>query len=995
MVRRPFLALALAAAAATTACGPDAPSANPPPATDGPGTPERQHVAQDTSVLSAERTAELQALVDALHAAADADDWDAVERAKQALLAEGPDAVAHLLEMMVGAEDWDWRVSDVLLAFRDVAVPPLCALLQAGGERGPGLALAILGQLGDVWPRGPHSDDVVRALAACVRGYDPEMPDADLRRAHGERAQSAAGLIGTYAGPAGRVAAAGVARLWLRALAGGERDCNPYTVLDALESLGSSAGPAAPILLDSLRDVDPVLYESVFDVLAAIGSAEPSTLPRLRELLGSGDPALRIGAIRALRSWSDVASPADDDLLAILGGDTADEDERDAAAIALAPRHALDERVWRVLLESGHDDAQDLATLLASDEDVASAWIAAAPTLDEWGAGLLEVVISEARPDLYMDLAESLLECPWPDLRAGLVWPMVCNQEQNVDADRLAELAVVLLADPEPSVRIEAASFLHSRDSAHPRALAVARSLRAHANEDIREAAHVILDDGPRVDVSREAYVAALATGGDEQREAAVRALAKDDEPIGDLPAAARSWLTERLLDGRRYGGVLVRTPGGVDVYIRRMREILARSFDASEDAAAVLDALRGGGGHALELRSALTSLTFDDDRFHDGDDFREEAAGILAEYETDAMTYALSVDPAPSRARVERLLALESSTRDALVLFAGRGPRHFQTLTELGVHLDRPKVEEIWDDGILGVLPDAPVPGLLDSIRRAARATGEHAETRRRGAALLALRMPERAAVELLAGLARDPDGPTCVAAFGSLRRIERLWRGSVPPDVVSRGLGAWETRGLALTLAGEFSEGGYSFLPALRDVIGSTWDPYRVRAAAIVWRITGSVAESAGVVRSVLAAHERVNLPDEYERDFDGECETDYIPWDKAAAVLAAAEPEAGDVALVCGVIPPGDPTLLLPLLERHAADAAAAVPTLRTLLAGFRYSVGARHSDGEAAARLLASIGPAARAALPDLRRWIAQTGDVTRIGREAVRRIESGD
>jgi hypothetical protein len=50
-----------------------------------------------------------------------------------------------------------------------------------------------------------------------------------------------------------------------------------------------------------------------------------------------------------------------------------------------------------------------------------------------------------------------------------------------------------------------------------------------------------------------------------------------------------------------------------------------------------------------------------------------------------------------------------------------------------------------------------------------------------------------------------------------------------------------------------------------------------------------------------------------------------------------------------------------------------------------------VGAEY--GECAARVLGAIGTAARPALPDLRKWMAEFRDPNGVGAEAVRKIEA--
>ncbi len=1000
MLTRSALKVALVIAVVAAGCGPGEPQAAAPAAAPARQARIRLRITPDSGRvgLSAARRTELQRLVDALWAAGDAYDDDAWAKAKTALVAEGePGAtrfIASLSAMKSAQRDawWTRGLSGVFEEFHDAAVKPLCAQLKTDRQGRDDWVIPMLGVLGNAWGRGPECDDVVRALRVCLRAYDPMASDSARKDALRERAWEAAELIGRYAGPTGGLAAADVARLWTRSLR--SADYAPLSAMVALESLGAAAGPAAPILLSALRDAGDDERQRIFGVLRSIGSAAPATLPRLRALLRGDDRQLRMGAIQVLGSWSDAASAADEDLMRIASNIGEDHDVRAAAAVTLAPRYATDERVWRPLLEAGgHAPVETtMIGVLARNEEIALVWIEAAPSLADWAEERLGFLIAESQSVLTARIVEAILRSPSPILRLELLW------NENLTNAALSRL----LEDPDARVRIDAAELCLGRESMRERAVTVATSLLQHPDAELRSAARRILHVHPLSERDREQDVAALATGNDTARVAAVRALSSDDLPIESAETLPLAWLADRILNNARYSHVLVRCRGGRDAYWRRMREILARGPGAGKDYDDLLDAVRGGGLHALQLRSSLSELTFGDDVLAERD-FRETVAEILGEFETDATAYALAVAPHPSRRSVERLLALESRTCDALVLFAGRGTGQFLMTFEFDVLGPTSVPVETWDDGILGVLPEDPIPGLLDAVRRAAQATGAHAELRRRGAALLALRLPRQPAIEVLAALAHDEHEAVSVAALHSLRRMEQLAPGSVPVEIVIRGLTSPPRHALALDLAREIGARGAPIVPALREIFTSKWAPNRVAAAALVLRITGDAEEPAAVVRSVLAAHERTRPSPARDDFFDGDLsETEQIPWADVAVVLTAAEPEAGDVALITGVIPTGDPTALLPLLARHGASAASAIPTLRRLLvvtshlAGDRWAgnvnYGERYPTADAAARALAAIGPPARVALPDLRAWIAATGDVTGVARAAVRRIK---
>lgn len=94
------------------------------------------------------------------------------------------------------------------------------------------------------------------------------------------------------------------------------------------------AGPAADVaLLPLLHDPDPVVVETAAWAAGEREPAEPGTLPRLVELVGSADDALvREAAVAALGSLGDPAG-----LPAILAATTDKATVRRRAVLALAP----------------------------------------------------------------------------------------------------------------------------------------------------------------------------------------------------------------------------------------------------------------------------------------------------------------------------------------------------------------------------------------------------------------------------------------------------------------------------------------------------------------------------------------------------------------------------------------------------------------------------------------------------------------------------------
>jgi hypothetical protein len=80
----------------------------------------------------------------------------------------------------------------------------------------------------------------------------------------------------------------------------------------------------------------------------------------------------------------------------------------------------------------------------------------------------------------------------------------------------------------------------------------------------------------------------------------------------------------------------------------------------------------------------------------------------------------------------------------------------------------------------------------------------------------------------------------------------------------------------------------------------------------------------------------------------------------------------------------------TTVVPALVRCGPEAAPAVPAMRVVLAHWHTGDG---RPGAAAARLLAAVGPAAREALPDLRRNVVRFADPEGLVAAAIREIEA--
>jgi hypothetical protein len=244
---------------------------------------------------------------------------------------------------------------------------------------------------------------------------------------------------------------------------------------------------------------------------------------------------------------------------------------------------------------------------------------------------------------------------------------------------------------------------------------------------------------------------------------------------------------------------------------------------------------------------------------------------------------------------------------------------------------------------------------------------------------------LPDVEAVAAATHLVEGPDDDTAKNAARSLVVIARRTPAAVPIDLVRELLehvDLWRD-GIRLALA--LGDRCRPLVPSVRPHLSAESDAWRVAAAALLLRLTKDAEPSTGTVRDVLERNARP-LPPEYAGD-DGNGPTweresfDLIPWDLVAEVLQAAGPDPDDVRRICDVIPRADHDVLFPVLERYGSDAASAVPTLREFI-------------GVSAIRVLGAIGPAARAAIPDIRRYIALHGDPGGVGRAAIARIEAG-
>ena len=544
-----------------------------------------------------------------------------------------------------------------------------------------------------------------------------------------------------------------------------------------------------------------------------------------------------------------------------------------------------------------------------------------------------------------------------------------------LDDDERAPLpaeAILLLDDPDMSVRSRAAAILAARGGAPPARIRDAvLPLVGAAEPDVR--ADAIRALGPIATTHRVALDAVLAAfdadPDDDVRLAAAYALALGDGVIaGEHPGLG--WLQSELTaaiadvfaahrDVRRLSHALLRLPQGAAALSAAVTKAVQQTWHANW--AGVADAVVEAGPRVAALRPLLVRL-------------RESAADqidrALAAIDADPVAIASS-EWRTDQATVTRLLAMGETGERAVVLLFGR-------IYAAG---DPPRE---WFEGV----------PIRDHIVAAARADSADplAPTLRRGAARLACLLAPEEALEVLTSLVAGMDAGVRWAARDELARLEGRSPGLVPVPLVRRLVEEAQQRDEfgeieeAVLLAGAIGPRAADLVPTLQRLRDTAGADVASCAAVSLWRITRRADEALPVLRRILATAGRDELMS--------------MRWDEIAGALAEMPLERLDLDVFLGVLRrdpvPYAESRLVPLLGRFGDAAASAVPILRRIL-GRRDGDGGFDVDrdpGEDAARVLAAIGPAARDALPDLRAWIADVGDPRGVAREAIRKIESG-
>jgi HEAT repeat protein len=522
--------------------------------------------------------------------------------------------------------------------------------------------------------------------------------------------------------------------------------------------------------------------------------------------------------------------------------------------------------------------------------------------------------------------------------------------------------AVALLDDPDDGVRATAADLVASKGGApDARVRTVAMALRAAPEPSTRWSAVAALGALAARDPSvLAAVVEALSDESESVRTTAVIALARDDTPIPGPHPEAIARIADGLLDrgeAKVAGRALLRFEGGEELLVATVRDALRHPQEgpANDSPWQIVGAVAAAGPRAAPLRGALEAWRTDDPNAY--------ADAALAEISRDPVELALHGDATT----VARLLAMGPAGRRAVPLLVGRAD----------------------ENDLPAMLREVESAALADEIVAAAGTSDDaaHAGVVRMGAARMASGLPAPQAVDVLRSLAADPDADVRTAVVESLVEVERRAPGSVPPLLVA-GLFHDEdeqVRHLAVNFVGCRGARARDAVPALREVLRSdhAWD--RCLAALALWRVTGDPEEALRLIRPLLERPDQATV---------------FTPWSEIGGALAAMPLGPADRDLLLRALPRAiEVHVRLAILEAIVPlgpAAAPAVPAFRAMLSDAFGAVG--ESDdaialGETAARVLAGIGAAARPALPDLRAWIAASGDPHGVARQAVRTISA--
>jgi HEAT repeat protein len=717
-----------------------------------------------------------------------------------------------------------------------------------------------------------------------------------------------------------------------------------------------------------------------FHILRAVGSTDPSILPDLTSLLRSPDAGIRYLAVEILATWGKLAADAGPELIRLLKDE--DSSVRRAARETVPRIPAVATEHWRALISAFSSEEAGIASLepLMSVPAFRDRVTAGADTLaDAEREVVVWLLCQSSGADGTPEALERLLLDRSPAARR-------CALDRAEHAEGpLPASALRLVEDPDPYVRARALRLAASRGALPGvRVAAIARTLLANENIHVKRAAVDAL--GTMSDVNQDALDLLLdaLTGVDASlRHEAAAGLARVSGPIPGDHAEAVAELEKQFAAGegssdQQVGGSLLRFSGGVAAVLRSA-EVRLRRMAETGDAAVqgFFCVLRDLGPAAEPLRPLLETLQWKNGYQRRGAD--EVLAG-------------LSTDPG----RIARLGDVEQTVVQRLV---AAGPPGLAALPLLAARADAQRREELirWVSGLdlaATVIAAAQVGSSHDpaeaTVRDRRESSTDALELRdgessrvRMGAAVLARAVPPEVAVPVLERLVHDDSDEVTAAAAESLLALENARPGSVPVEALRRMLEDDAVEPALLELAAALGTRGAPLATGLEARCDSGDAEIRLRAAAALHAVSGRDDR----LRAALLDALRSAL--------------DHGAWEVVRDLLPRIEWREADrdalVRILVRTVEHDRRVALLPVIEKLGPDAGPFVPGLCLLLD----DVESQEWHGEttyprepaqSVLRTLAAIGPAARPALPRIRRWIALAGDRDRVGTESVRAIE---
>ncbi|MCE9635208.1 MAG: hypothetical protein K8T90_05820 [Planctomycetes bacterium] len=957
------LAAALAICLALPACGGEPPDpavagdVAPPPAI---GTPTRQRSGRAARADTPDDPAAEARFLDLVAAWENAADDPANERALAAILATGKDGAARLVRWLAeGDENQRDSANKLLVLMGADAVPALVELAARPGDT-QGDAAHLLDKLLPLWRGSAIGPDVCRALVACLDG--PESYDA----------RNALEL----ARPAVAAVVPELVERWRASWT--DDDASDGGALEILVAAGPDARAAAAAALEALESDDTERRVNGGLLLASIGATTPADLARLVALLAAApleDSAWdrREGVLQALASWGDAAGSAAPKIEAFL--DRAfPKNIRIAAAEALAAMPgAAQSFVTTAALLAWNDDEDDRVRSILRDS------VLARSSPEALGAAIRELPMD--RVQNAMNWAEFRAESATGDRRAELIrvgeiararMAASPDAEERLRApwfrvetpSRAPDWLVALLDDPDMRVRSGTTYSLArivGTDTA--RILDVAGPIATDRiwSGDAICAIGVLAERDPRALAALLALVADPALE-DPPRDLAVRVLGDGTSPIPGNHPAARAVVARAVLAGPYTGDAtraLLRFDGGLAAFVDTIRGELGPPPGrvATEAPYIIVAAVAAAGPKAEPLRGSLTAWGGEPGR-RALDALRGGGAEILRNGGDDEATF-------------RRLLAAGPEARGWIAAFA---------------------------DGLSWPPPDWLGPavasaGIEAEVLAAAqgRIDGIPAKTQLKGALRLApLLAPRPAADALVAVFASDPS--QFAEVVWELKLVARRDPAAVSPEFVASLFRQADTydnlRDRIYALAAALGRRGEPLVPILRERRTSDRPLDAVWSAIVLFHATGNPEEAMTAIRPLLERPDRGSV---------------FVPWDAVGDVLTTVPLSKADRALVLGALPratfAAPRTTIVRALGALGAEAAPLVPSLRAILSQEFGGAGDRDDEvalGIATCRVLDGLGPAARDALPDLRRWIALTIDsdgTTAAGAAAIRAIET--